>query len=355
MANTIRDLASRLNLSITTVSRALDGYEDVAESTRERVIQTAHEMGYTPNRAARQLRRQRTDTLGYILPARLPRFADPFFYEFMSGLGDAAGARNYDLLVSTAPPGEIGEKALYQRWVNGRKVDGFILNRLRIHDWRVQFLAENHVPFVTLEKSHDGIEHPCVTVNNRQGFRKLVQHILRLGHVRIAFVGASPDLVIATDRLAGYQDALGEAGIAIDPSLIYACGLSRQEGIEGAKSLLKLSSPPSGIVCANDLVAIGAMEALTELGLTAGKDVVVAGFDNIEEAAHTLPPLTTLSQPVYEISQKLVNMLIARLNGEALDQPCISLEPDLVIRASTSGSDIHPLRPIATSPGRNIR
>jgi LacI family transcriptional regulator len=337
MAVTIKDLAKAVNLSITTVSRALDGYDDVAESTRERVIHTAHEMGYIPNRAARQLRRQRTDTIGYILPSKSPRFADPFFSDFIAGLGDAAGDHNFDLLISTASPGEKGESELYRRWVNSRKVDGFILNRLRIVDWRVQFLAESRVPFVSLEKSQDPVNYPCVTVNSRKGFRTLVRHILDLGHQRIAFIGASLDLVISNDRFAGYLDALGEADIPIDQSLIIQTDLFRQSGFEAAKNLLSLSQPPNAIVCANDLVAMGVLEAAKDLGLRVGTDLLVAGFDNIEESAHSQPPLTTLSQPVYEIARKLVDMLIDLINGNPIEDPCVPLEPELVLRSSTTG------------------
>lgn len=139
---TIRDVAKRLNLSITTVSRALDGYDDVSEETRQRVIKAAQEMGYAPNQAARQLRRQRTDTIGYILPADKPLFADPFFAEFLAGLGDEAAAYNFDLLVASAPPDTEAEHQAYQRWVHGHKVDGLVINRLRLHDWRVQYLSK---------------------------------------------------------------------------------------------------------------------------------------------------------------------------------------------------------------------
>src|SRR3990170_272614 len=115
MAITIRDVARRLNLSTTTVSRALDGYDDVAEETRQLIIKTAQEMGYAPNQAARQLRRRRSDSIGYILPAETPRFSDPFFAEFTAGLGDEASAHGFDLLVSTAPPGSQVERQTYER------------------------------------------------------------------------------------------------------------------------------------------------------------------------------------------------------------------------------------------------
>ena len=337
MSITIRDLARRLNLSITTVSRALDGYTDVAESTRERVTRAAAEVGYTPNRAARQLRRQRTDTIGYILPARQPRFSDPFFSDFMAGLGDAASDLNYDLLVSTAAPGEASERDLYARWMNGRKVDGFVLNRMRLQDWRVQFLSANRVPFVSLGKSQDGVSYPCVTVNDRHASFNLARHLIAGGRRRLAFIGASPDLVIATERLGGFKDALAEASLPVDPALIIPCELARQDGLLAARRLLELDRPPDGIVCANDLLAIGAMAAAAERGLRVGVDLALAGFDNIEESAHAQPPLTTLSQPVYEIGLMLVKMLVDVLNDPSAPVSSVNLDPELVIRASTTG------------------
>ncbi len=337
MATTIRELAKQLDLSITTVSRALDGYDDVSENTRKRVIQAAHQMGYTPNRAARQLRTQRADTIGYILPASSsPRFSDPFFSEFIAGLGDAAAEKKLDLLVSTAAPGQAAERELYERWMNGHKVDGFILNRMRVHDWRVQTLAERKFPFVTLEKTSDPYEYACVTVDNRKGFRELVDHLIRQGRRRIAYIGGFPELAIQAHRFAGYQDALAGAGIQHDPNLVAQGDLSRHGGYLAAQQLFALSKPPDGIVCINDLTAIGVLEAAQERGLEVGKEIAVAGFDGIEEAAHTRPPLTTLSQPVYWIAQQLVHMLGKLIDGQSLENPCLSLNPELILRESTA-------------------
>ena len=220
MVVTIREVARRLNLSITTVSRALDGYPDVADETRQLVIRTAREMGYVPNQAARQLRRRRSDTIGYILPADVPRFSDPFFSEFIAGLGDEASSRGFDLLVSTSPPDTPGEQLAYERWTHSRKVDGMILNRIRLHDWRVKYLSQSRFPFVTLERTLDELEYPSVEVHGRQWFQSLVEHLASLGHRRIAYVGASPNLKIQKDRYGGYCDALETHDLKIDPDLV---------------------------------------------------------------------------------------------------------------------------------------
>src|SRR5512146_1315762 len=160
MPPTIRDLAKKLNLSITTVSRALDGYDDVAESTRERVIQAAQEMGYEPSSAARQLRRKRSDAIGYILPTSSPRFSDPFYADFLAGACDEAVEHHFDLIVSSSPPGSDFEKSLYNRWFNGTRVDGMLINRVRVKDWRVEYLAKNHVPFVMLGATQNKLVSP---------------------------------------------------------------------------------------------------------------------------------------------------------------------------------------------------
>ena len=337
MPVTIRDVAKHLNLSITTVSRALDGYDDVAEQTRARVIQAAHELGYAPSRAARQLRRQRTDALGYILPVTTPRFADPFFSEFIAGLGDETASHGFDLLVSTAPPGEAAEQAIYRRWVMSRQVDGMILSRMRLEDWRVRFLHKSNFPFIVLGHCQMPINFPLIEVDGRSGFKTLVAHMVARGHARIAYIGASPELTLQADRFTGYQEGLEAAGIPYEAALVAEGNLTRDGGYRAAQQLLDLPNPPTAIVAVNDLAAIGAMSAARERGLEVGRDLAIAGFDGIEDSKHTQPPLTTLNQPVYEIARRLVSMLLKLIKDEPLTEQQIVLEPELIVRASTGG------------------
>ncbi len=335
MGVTIRDVAKKLNLSITTVSRALDGYDDVAEDTRQLIIQTAHEMGYVPNQAARQLRWQRSDVIGYILPAEKPRFSDPFFAEFTAGLGDEAAAHGFDLLVSTAPPGSQVEQQAYERWMQARKVDGMVLNHIHLKDWRVQYLAQAQFPFVTLERSLDPYEYPSVEVNGRYWFKILVDHLVSHGHQRIAYIGAAPELKIQADRFDGYRDGLQSHSLAFDPSLVMAGDLTSEGGYRAAERLLSLPDPPTAIACVDDMTAIGVLHAAREMGWTVGQDLGVVGFDGIEGFEHTQPPLTTINQPVYQIARRLVQMLEARISGEPLEEMRVQIEPILEIRQSS--------------------
>ncbi|MBI5029023.1 MAG: LacI family DNA-binding transcriptional regulator [Chloroflexi bacterium] len=336
MAVTIRDVAKRLRLSITTVSRALDGYDDVADKTRERVIQVAREMGYAPSRAARQLRRQQTDAIGYIIPASGNHFTDPFFSEFIAGLGDESTSHHFDLLVSTAPPDSPAEREIFERWVQSRLVDGIVLSRMRLRDWRAKYLSDNDFPFVAHGHTHQRLKYPYIEVDARAGFEILVKHLVERGRRRIAYIGASPRFTLQYDRLQGYQNGLVNTNITFDPSLVIEGDLSRTGGYEAALRLFELAKPPTAIIGVNDLTAIGAMRAAREKGLVVGKDIAVAGYDGTDDSEHTQPPLTTLRQQVYDIARQLVQMLLARIAGELVESKLI-IQPELVVRESTGG------------------
>jgi LacI family transcriptional regulator len=334
---TIRDVARRLNLSITTVSRALDGYDDVAEETRKLVIKTSQDMGYIPNRAARQLRRQRTDTLGYILPSDNKGFSDPFFSEFIAGLGDEASANNFDLLVSAAPSAGKAEKNLYKRWVQGAKIDGIVINRVRLHDWRLQFMAEKNIPHVAMERSLGMPDFVGVEVDSYGGFLRLLEYLVSKGHRRIGYIGGNSELKIDHDRQHGYLAGLKAAGIKSDPMLIAHGDLTSAGGYQAACYLLEIDPAPTAIVCVSDQNAMGAMHAAHERGLIIGRDIAIAGFDGLADAAHTEPPLTTLEQPVYSVARQLVVMLLALINGKPLAERKVKILPRLLIRESTGG------------------
>lgn len=336
-AVTIRDVAKRLNLSITTISRALDGYPDVAAETRRLVAETADEMGYAPNPTARQLRRQRGESVGFIMSTFSAGVSDPFFAEFISGLGDEAASQNLDLMVAAAPAESAEEQQTYRHWVRGRKVAGVLLNRLHLQDWRVNFLAQSGVPFVTLNRAQDNLDYPSVGIANRECFKNVVEHLVGLGHQRIAYVGGPLGLRIQADRFAGYQDALQEAGLGLDRSLVTEGDLSAAGGYQAGLNLLSTLQTPTAIACIDDLTAIGVLHAAHELGFQVGSDVVVSGFDGISPSAHTQPPLTTVQQPLYRIARRMMKTLADLLKGEPVREQHVQMEASLIVRASTLG------------------
>lgn len=330
----IRDVAKKLKLSITTVSRALDGYDDVAEETRELVIKTARQMGYSPNRAARQLRRQKADTVGFIIPAGVQHFAEPFFTEFIGGLGYELSSRNYDLLVS-AVESEKDEHEMYRRWASGGKVDGFVLNRIRLNDWRVKFLSKLNVPFATLD--HVGKKHyPSICIDGAEGFVELVGHIHDKGFKRFAFVGGPDDLVQQVERLHWFRAAMKYHHLLLSEKLIKTADLTSTGGYQVAIELLSIPDPPDAILCVNDETALGVLHAAHSMGLEVGSQIAVAGFEGVQDAKHSEPPLTTLDIPVFDVARQLVQMLLDTIDTGSVSEP-VHIKPMLLIRPSTGG------------------
>jgi LacI family transcriptional regulator len=337
MSTTIRDVAKKLSISIYTVSRALDGYDDVADQTRQLVIETAKEMGYAPNRAARQLRRQKTETIGFIIPSISKRFSEPFFTEFIAGMGDELSASNFDLLVSNATSDE-GERSLYHRWANSHKVDGFILNRIRRHDWRVTYLKAHGIPFVGLGKSQDGIEYPYARIDAAEQYLRLIQHIQSNGFSRFAFIGGPADLINHVERLKWFKSALKKCGLEFNSDHVLSTDMTSTGGYEAARTLLLSPTRPDALLCVNDQTAYGVLHAAHEQGFAVGKDIAVSGFDGLRDSDYTEPAITTLAIPVAEIAQQLAQMLLKITNNEVLDMQEIVIKPELRIRASTGHS-----------------
>lgn len=336
MPVTLQDVADRLGVSIATVSRALGGYSDVAEETRARVLQTAEQMGYRPNVSARRLQKQRTETLGFVIPTHGPRFSDPFFSELLAGIGNEAAEHEYDLLVSTRAPGEE-ELKTYERMVMEQRVDGMLVVRTRRQDQRISYLLEKGFPFVAFGRSDLGADFPYLDVDGRRGLRQVVQHLIELGCRRVAYISGPTYLAFASHRLAGYKEALAAAGISVDESLIAVGELTERSGHEAAMRLLAQDPRPAAMSACNDLMALGAISAARKQGFTVGRDLAVTGFDDVPLAAHAHPPLTTLRQPIYSIGRRICRMLVHLLEEGYLKDPKVLLEPELIIRASSSG------------------
>ena len=339
MSVTLKDIAKKVGYSITTVSRALAGYDDVADPTRQLILRTAAEMGYYPDVTARRLQKQRTDTIGFVIPTHGPRFSDPFFSELLAGIGNKAAEQELDLLVSTCAPGDE-EMRVYERMVKERRVDGLLVVRTRFQDPRIAYLVMHDLPFVAFGRSDLGteIDFPYLDVDGKAGLRRLTQHLIDLGHRRIAFVSAPPNLMFASHRLEGYKEALAANGIPFDETLVTVGELTQRSGYTVGRELLSWPERPTAIVACNDLMALGIISAAQGMGVIVGQDVAVTGFDDIPLAEHAHPPLTTVRQPIYEIGQRICEMLICLLQGEALENQHVLLQPELIVRESCGAS-----------------
>jgi len=333
MTVTIKDIAKSTGKSITTVSRALHDYDDVSESTKELVRRTSEEMGYTPNLLAQRLQKRRTETIGLILPTFGPRFADPFFSEFLAGVGNTAARYDYDLLVSTKAPGEQ-EMEAYRRKVQGRQVDGFIVLRTRRQDPRIEYLSQTNVPFAVFGRVESDMSFPFVDEDGFDGMKQVTEHLIKLGHRRIACIASSPELMFSQHRLAGFKAGLATNNLPFRDALLVEGDLTQRGGYGQAECLLDLQDPPTAIIACNDLMALGAMSAAQRRGLVVGRDIAITGFDDTPLAEHAHPPLTTVHQPIYQIGSMICEMLLETLLGKEIDQKHVLLKPTLIVRQS---------------------
>jgi LacI family transcriptional regulator len=333
----LKDIAEKVGYSVTTVSRALSGYDDVAEETRLLIVQAAEEMGYHPNVVARRLQKQRTDTLGFVIPTPGPRFSDPFFSELLAGIGNEAAGHDFDLMVSTRPPDTPEEAQAYERLVRERRVDGLILTRTRINDARIAYLLAHEFPFAAFGRAQIDKPYAYVDVDGELGIFEVTQHLVELGHRDIALILSPPDLMFTVYRRAGFCRAIKASNLTLEREWEESADLTERGGYAVASRLLARTPRPTAIVACNDLMAFGAMRAAREQGLHVGQDLSVVGFDDIPLAEHAHPPLTTVRQPIYEIGQRVCHMLAQILTGASwVDEKFqVLFEPELVIRDST--------------------
>jgi LacI family transcriptional regulator len=327
-AVTIQDVAQAAGVSISTVSRVLNDKDDVAPETYERVQGVIQQLGYTSSLAARSMRSRRTNVIGLIVPD----VADSFSIQVMKGVNQAIFELDYDLIIYTS--GSIKKRSAAEReqyfvsLLNGSITDGVII----VTPAATSFSTA--APVVTIDPNN---EYPdCLTIiaTNHAGAMAAMEHLIGLGHRRIGFISGRPDLQSAERRLQGYQDALRQANIPLDPDLIATGDFSIETGRLCARKLLSLSNPPTAIFAANDQSAIGTIEAAWEVGLHVPGDLSVIGFDNIPEAAYFNPALSTVDQFIDRMGHVATEKLINLIRGESLDSSLYKLPTQLVVRDS---------------------
>lgn len=332
---TIADLAAELGITKSTVSRALNGYPDISEATRERVRALAEANGYLASSAARNLKRGRRETIGVVLPVHSGTMSQPFLAEFFDAVSRTLHASGYDLLTATARSREDVLVA-HDRLIAARKVDGFILPRTEVRDARIALLREKGVPFVTHGRSAHQAHHAWFDIDNVAAFQSAVAHLSRLGHRRIGFVGGPESFNFTSQRLEGYRSGMHEAGLSVDEDLVVSGLLDAPSGLQNGHRLLGLAAPPSAIICATDAVAVGVMRALRERGLRAGRDVAVIGYDDVPLAAFLDPPLTTFSQQIIKSGERVAGMLLELISG-ARPEDLQELHDAVFVRRASDG------------------
>ena len=341
MPVTLKDISKQSGFSVTTVSRALTGYDDVSQRTRTRILKIAEEMGYEPNHIARQLQGQRTLTLGLIMPARTHSNDDDFFSLLLKGITYEAARNGFDVLTSAAQA-NTSEIEAYQRFVGGNRVDGMIVARTQRNDERIQYLQSVNCPFIVHGRlaPDEASDFDYIDVDSELGIYMVTEHLIQEGHREIGAILPNPELAFTPYRLNGYREALQQTGLNFREDYCIHGDLTYQSGLESAQVLLEKHPHLTAIVCANDWMALGAMAVAKELNYPVGDGFAVTGYDDIPAALHAEPSLTTVHQPIYDIGEQLTHQLLDIIKD---DDPTASffqhlIKPELVIRASSGGA-----------------
>ena len=312
---TIRDVARAAKVSIGTVSSVINNSSLVAEATRRRVQGLIAELGYEPNNAARTLKRGRISSIGIIVPD----LKNPYFAAVAEGI-ERAAAQSDVLMVLCLTSAEVEREEYYAQVLRNQRLDGVIyLSGTGLPSRSLQQLAERgNVVFV--DERLPGIDLPFVSADNRVGARALAKHVLAAGHRRIAIIGGPPRLWTSEQRLAGYREAIAAAGLDPDAIPVREGDYSERSGYQAAAGLLDAPPRrrPTALICANDMMAMGAIRACRELGLRIPAGISIAGFDDIPAAELLDPPLTTVAQPGETMGEAAAELLLHRIGVRAL-------------------------------------
>ena len=325
-AVTIQDVANAAGVSVSTVSRVLNGKVDVASETQKHVRSVIDELGYTTNLAARSMRSFKKNLVGLIMPD----IAYPFAFEVMRGVNQAIAESEFDLLLYTTgdvrKSGRASHEQKFVSLLNNSITDGAIV----VAPVTGEFSSD--APIVSIDPLMSNPHYPSVHATNYKGATDAMNYLLSLGHTRIGFISGRAELESSTRRLKGYRDALEKAGISIDEKLIASGDYTTESGIKCTRELLSLDEPPTAIFASNDQSAMGVYQVAQELDLRIPDDLSVIGFDNIMESKYL--KLTTVDQFIYEMGFVATQMLIKLINGEELDSQTYKMQTQLVIRES---------------------
>jgi LacI family transcriptional regulator len=337
VTTSITELAKSLNLSVSTVSRALNGYTDVAAATRERIEAAAAEMGYRANPTARRLVSGKTSAIGVVLPSLVEegQFIDGMYSRLLAGVAKAVEGAGYHVFATTVAVGSPeSELALFGDFINGGWADALLIVRTTVNDSRVKLAQAANLPFVTYGRTDSSEPYSWVDPDNEEAFRLAAKRQTDFGHRRIALLNGPQQYLFAKLRQRGYERGLAEAELEYDPALVCYGNLSVADGFRLCTGLLKLPDRPTSILCATDAMAIGAISACRSMGLVVGKDVSIVGYGNSEASFYCDPPLTTIEHRVFDNGLKVGEALLQLLRPGNKAQ-YTHLEPvELVARAS---------------------
>lgn len=327
---TMRDVAELADVSKATVSHVMNGTRFVEDTTKERVQQAIKELGYRPNVAARSLTTQQSKIIGYIVSD----VTNTFFGDIMRGIEDVLISNNYSIMVCNT--NEVLEREEYYIDILLKQgVDG-IIAAATSQNWGALNEASNlNIPIVLLDRTFDNASFPYVGVNNTQGAYIGTKHLIECGYKDIGILSGFHRLSTMRERLSGFETALSENGMKLRDDWAVASPLTIEDGTKAIKQLMSLEDRPSAVFICNNLLSLGALMGLQEMGLRCPEDVAIVAFDDHPWAHVSNPPLTVVRQPTYEIGEIAAHKLLDALNNPKASIPSSIFNCELIVRASS--------------------
>lgn len=330
MPVSIKDIARLAGVSHSTVSRALHKSPLIPAKTAQRIQRIAQEQGYTASAVARSLVTRRTHAIGVVVTS----IADPFNGDVVDGIEEVANERGYSVILATSQADPEREVSVV-RSCQERRVDGILVASSRVGALYGPLLTEMAVPIVLINNQHGSDFAHSIRIDNVHGMRLATEHLLSLGHARIAYLGDRFGLHSDEERLTGYREAMEGRRLAVDSTLTVR-GDGKSKAAESVlERLMKGPERPTAIACYNDMTALGVMQRAQELGITVPDELSVTGFDDIAFAEFARPPLTTIRQPRRDMGRRAMELLLALLSGEPAEKTSV-IRGELIVRASTA-------------------
>ncbi|MDQ0352177.1 DNA-binding LacI/PurR family transcriptional regulator [Alkalibacillus filiformis] len=335
MTPTIKDVAKLANVSPSTVSRVIANNPRISEKTKVIVREAMQDLGYHPNYTARSLVSKSTETIGLIMPSSGNKvFQNPFFPEVIRGISTKSHENQYGIYMTTGNTKEEIYNGIYDM-VQGHRLDGLILLYSEVNDQIMNYLLEQDFPFTVIGKPYENEELiTYVDNNNVQASLEATNHLINLGHERIAFVGGGLDLVVTIDRLNGYERALEHANLEKCKDYVVHQEFLQEGGREAIKELMSLESPPTGLVVTDDVLAFGIVNTLEHMGLKVKQDISIVSFNNVIFSELSNPALTSVDINIFQLGYEAANSLFEQINSASHTPKKITVPHELVLRES---------------------
>ena len=330
---TVKDIAEQLQLHYTTVSKALRDHPDISAVTKRRVTSLAEELGYSPNPIARSLKTQVTSTIGVIVPS----IRNDFFAAVISGIEEVAGGAEFNTVLCQSNESTERER-IHVRTLISHRVAGVLASvaRTTVSGEHFAMLAQHRIPLIFFDRVCDGPDVGRVIADDYEGALMVVRHLIERGYRRIAHFAGPESTSIGRERRRGYEDALTQAGIDIEPQLIIEGGFEEQDGIEACRRVMSQDPRPDAVFAVNDMAAVGAYQYSKSLGLRIPDDFALAGFGDNVMSPYLTPPLTTVAQFPHEQGRIAARMLLSQIGGTTNETPQLErIRTELIIREST--------------------